>query len=596
MKTRGATVNTDTGATSTPLAAKSPEGAVSTRLRSTRTKNKAMSSEEECDSQQLDEQQLMTPTRRSTRTAARKATELIHDVADLLSPRKRATAKKLAEVGEEKHELAADIDTVVMSPRKAGRAATPRSAYAKKTDDESNAEALGSPTPRRRTTRRTPSADSLASTGSTENEETVEEARKKTPARRGRSLKASMGGNTADTTDGTPAVLSLPPPHPELENAAKALASMANWSSKQAPESQRLSPSEAQSVGEGFKTPPESPQKTAVAAVEEENSSLREGGEGEAFVDAVDEISDLSDVDDPHFTEIMSAKAATAAISATGSMAGSEVGGSDDGESDDDDEAPEVVTSKAPEVVASKAPEVVASKTPKAKKSDNKQLDAEETSANKVVAPESGAGGVEAPKQSVRAKKRHRARHRKHAVVVEARKNMATALSDLSKRYAQQANALPSDIPEELRLELHDKLVVDSEKRSATKRSAAGLAGDNKLDVSVLEQFAQQSEKKKRKQKHSNDDAASSAERKRARKEKKNKRKGERASRVVSGINVVATKPASKANLLQTLSQSVPDSVRRFAEEKHGGNRVKRSDPLAAIARSNNQAAISFFK
>ncbi|KAJ2092407.1 hypothetical protein IW138_001169 [Coemansia sp. RSA 986] len=568
MQTRGSTVNTETGAVSTPPA-ETAEGkrSTSTRLRSTRTKSKAIavSSEEEGA-----EPQSMTPTRRSTRTAARKATELIHDVTDILSPRKRTAAKKAEE------QSSADDEVVVMSPRKVSRGATtPRSTRgARKIDDpEGDARAPGSPTPRRRTTRRTASADSLASATSAEDEGIVEEV-KKTLARRGRPPKASK--NSVD--DSTDSMLDLlPPPHPDVDNAARALASLAGGTRRQATilaqQQHQQSQSSGQSVDEGFKTPPESPQVAAVGATEsskdEEYSSSKEG-EDETFEDAVDEISDLSDIGDPHFTEIMSSKAATAAISAAGSMAGSVTGDSD--VESDDDEAPEMVTSKAPR---------------------DKQPNAKEASDNQdAVVPKSTAGNDGKPEQSARAKKRRRARHRKRAVVMEARKSVSAAMSDLSKRHALMASTLPSDIPEELRLELHEKLVVDPEKLPA-KRSTAAVAAGDKLDTSVLEQFAQQSKNKRSK---ADAETLLSAERKRARKEKKKKNKKDRASRVVSGINVVASRSASKTNLLQTLAQSVPDSVRRFAEEKHGGNRVKRSDPLVAIARSNNQAAISFFK
>ncbi|KAJ2503051.1 hypothetical protein IWW47_002930, partial [Coemansia sp. RSA 2052] len=70
------------------------------------------------------------------------------------------------------------------------------------------------------------------------------------------------------------------------------------------------------------------------------------------------------------------------------------------------------------------------------------------------------------------------------------------------------------------------------------------------------------------------------------------------SSRVVSGIRVVATEqPTSKMGLLENLAQSVPLKVRKFAkEERSGGRRIKRSDPLVAIARRNNHAAINFFK
>ncbi|KAJ2684067.1 hypothetical protein GGH99_004161 [Coemansia sp. RSA 1285] len=169
---------------------------------------------------------------------------------------------------------------------------------------------------------------------------------------------------------------------------------------------------------------------------------------------------------------------------------------------------------------------------------------------------------------------------------------MATALDGLSKRHTVLSNTLPSDIPQELRLDLHEKLVLDPRKRSTAAAAAAETANNGKLDAAVLEQFAQQSKKRG----IPDTAAASSAERKRMRKEKKRKSSGDRSSRVVSGIKVVASRPPSKANLLATLAQSVPDSVRRFAKEKHGGSRVERSDPLLAIARSSNKAAISFFK
>ncbi|KAJ2597496.1 hypothetical protein EV177_007721 [Coemansia sp. RSA 1804] len=586
MQTRGSTASKDTSAVSTPppsARAAEADESKSTRVRSTRAKSGATTGSEDGDSRQLaEEQQPMTPTRRSTRTAARKATELIHDTAEMLSPRKRAAARKTEEQPSACEE---DEVSVLLSPqssRKTGRGATtPRSSRSgtrkmmeTQDSDDASSKAAGSPIPRRRTTRRTASTESLASSTNADDEASAKET-SRTPVRRGRVAKTgnsgeSMDGMTNKADDGESTL--LPPPHPDLTSAATALALLSTGESKSPMAAQQHSPS--QSVDESFKTPPESPQK-GVPALAESSKGRRfadevskddssKDGEDDGFEDAVDEISDLSDVDDPHFTEIMSANAASVVLSAAESLAGSVVGGSDS-ESDDDDEAPEAVTSKAPGITRASNEEA------------NETHDA--------VVP-NGEHGLE---QSARAKKKRRARHRKRAVVVEAKKKMATALDGLSKRHTVLSNTLPSDIPQELRLDLHEKLVLDPRKRSTA--AAAETANNGKLDAAVLEQFAQQSKKRS-----IPDTAASSAERKRMRKEKKRKSSGSRSSRVVSGIKVVASRPPSKANLLATLAQSVPDSVRRFAKEKHGGSRVERSDPLLAIARSSNKAAISFFK
>ncbi|KAJ2602525.1 hypothetical protein EV177_006802 [Coemansia sp. RSA 1804] len=440
--------------------------------------------------------------------------------------------------------------------------------------DGASSKAAGSPIPRRRTTRRTASTESLASSTNADDEASAKET-STTPVRRGRVAKTgnsgeSMDGMTNKADDGRATL--LPPPHPDLTSAAAALALLSTGESKSPMASQQHSPN--QSVDESFKTPPESPQKGVPALAESpkgrriadeasKDDSSKDGEDDDGFEDAVDEISDLSDVDDPHFTEIMSAKAASVVLSAAESLAGSVVGGSDS-ESDDDDEAPEAVTSKAPGIT--------------------RASNAEANETHDAVVP-NGEHGLE---QSVRAKKKRRARHRKRAVVVEAKKKMATALDGLSKRHTVLSNTLPSDIPQELRLDLHEKLVLDPRKRSTAAAAAAETANNGKLDAAVLEQFAQQSKKRG----IPDTAAASSAERKRMRKEKKRKSSGDRSSRVVSGIKVVASRPPSKANLLATLAQSVPDSVRRFAKEKHGGSRVERSDPLLAIARSSNKAAI----
>ncbi|KAJ2665175.1 hypothetical protein IWW48_000442 [Coemansia sp. RSA 1200] len=594
MQTRGSTASKDTSAVSTPppsVRAAEANESKSTRVRSTRAKSGATTGSEYGDSRQpAEEQQPMTPTRRSTRTAARKATELIHDTAEMLSPRKRAAARKTEEQPSACEE---DEVSVLLSPqssRKTGRGATtPRSSRSgarkmmeTQDSDDASSKAAGSPIPRRCTTRRTASTESLASSTNADDEASAKET-SKTPVRLGRAAKTGSSGESMDdmankADEGKSAF--LPPPHPDLTSAATALALLSTGESKTHMASQQHSPN--QSVDESFKTPPESPQKAVPALAESlkgrqfaddvSKDDSSKDGEDDGFEDAVDEISDLSDVDDPHFTEIMSAKAASVVMSAAESLAGSAAGGSDS-ESDDDDEAPEAVTSKAPGITRASIEEA------------NETHDA--------VVPNGGADddddGEHGLEQSVRAKKKRRARHRKRAVVVEAKKKMATALEGLSKRHTMLSNTLPSAIPQELRLDLHEKLVLDPRKRST---AAAETANNGKLDAAVLEQFAQQSKKRG----IPDSATASSAERKRMRKEKKRKSSGNWSSRVVSGIKVVASRPPSKANLLATLAQSVPDSVRRFAKEKHGGGRVERSDPLLAIARSSNKAAISFFK
>ncbi|KAJ1988416.1 hypothetical protein GGI25_000807 [Coemansia spiralis] len=619
MHTRGSSAAAESSTPSTPplRPAETKEG-ISTRLRS-RAKGKSTQSEEDSEDPAMPQTPTtagrtkratarkpatedqnatpQTPSRRSTRTAALKANELLHDVADILSPRKRATrattpAKKTE--GASGQQSSGDEVSILSPSRRATRpsatASTSKSTAASRRarkpeageSDKEDELALQSPTARRRSTRQP--ASEVSSANETDSAEVPAEDNKKTSVRRhGRASRTLKAANTDENKQENTDLVNtdktgLPPPHPDLDSVARTLASLAGEASRKKSIS---SPSSAQSADEEFGTAPESPDKSKKES--SADSALAKSVADENQQDSIDEISDLSDVDDPHFTEIMSVEAASVAMSAAESIAGSVSGISDaedpmpiensisrasDSDSESDDDAPEVFTSKAVTSATKLHSKEHASKPVK--------------SDGDAVVPDSTAEKPAAV--SEKAKKKHRARHRKRIAVVVAKKKASAALDNIAKKHEQPANALPEEIPEEFRLDLDKRLVISMEEKPQAKRAMVG----DKLDASVLEEFAQES-KKRRIVKET------AKERKRTRKEKRSKKK-DKASRVVSGIRVVAARPATKMSLLETLAQGVPDEVRKFVKEKHGGCRVKRSDPLVNIARNNNQAAIKFFK
>ncbi|KAJ1902341.1 hypothetical protein LPJ66_000101 [Kickxella alabastrina] len=287
-----------------------------------------------------------------------------------------------------------------------------------------------------------------------------------------------------------------------------------------------------------------------------------------------EEISDLSDIEDPHFDKIMS----------PASVAGNKhIVFDSDAEIESDDE---------PE--AAPAAPVVAAAT--GEDSDNDD-DAPEVIATKKPAPQDSTQPprvADEPVSETKVSKKQRARHRKRAA-----ESLAKAMDAVSKLTVRPDLTMPSEIPAEFRLETNTKKSLTAfASEKPTKAS-----GDGKLDASLLEQFASESKKR------SADAGADSKEgekeesaRKRrkvlADKRKKNKKtEGVAAVRVMSGIRVVASKPVTKTDLLDRLALMSPSKkVKHFLVEKRGGQRVKRSNPMVAIARGNKQAAFDFFK
>ncbi|KAJ2436424.1 hypothetical protein IWW41_000217 [Coemansia sp. RSA 2522] len=562
MQTRGAA--TSDGEPSTPPQQTAHADAVSTRLRS-RTKSRSTLSEEEAPPTPTTArgrsaarkttadpgEAPATPTRRSTRTAAIKAKDFLHEK---LVPTRRTPVRsaKRASSGQ------SSGDDTPATPSRRTRATPVRKSTRASSVEESDLDALVSP---RRSTRKAlaeamsdetisnsaldvkvpqlmspPSRRRAARAATPKTPKTPV----KTPVKRGRPLKSAKSETKTEAADVRKE--GLPPAHPDLASAARALAELSNSAKSSVPSSR-------QSVDETFRTAPESPEKQgpeAVLAAAEDAISSLENGENE-------DISDLSDVEDPHFTAIMTAEAESAAMSAVESIANS-VAGSVMGDSDSEPETLKITKAKAESDSDSddEAPEVITTKP----RADATVPD---------VAQES----------SERATKRRRARHRKRAATVAAAGDMTQALAEAADQLTLHEHTVPREIPEELRL---------TEQDIKSSRAAEPARGGI-LDASVLEAFGAKRPR--------DDEPVSSGKRVKTGKKKRNRNK---LTRVVSGIRVMAAKPTTKLALLETLAQSVPDSVRNFTREKRGGSRIKRSVPLVDIAKRNGQPAINFFK
>ncbi|KAJ2502451.1 hypothetical protein GGH96_001114 [Coemansia sp. RSA 1972] len=568
MQTRGAAPSDGEPSTPPQQTAHADVDAVSTRLRS-RAKSRSTLSEEEAPptpttargrsaarkSTTESDEVPATPTRRSTRAAAIKAKDFLHEK---LVPTRRTPVRsaKRATSGQ------SSGDDAPVTPSRRTRATPVRKSTRASSAEESDLDALVSP---RRSTRKAvaeamsnetisnsaldvkvpqlmspPSRRRAARAAAAQDSPKTPKTPVKTPVKRGRPPKSAKSETKAETEQVRKE--GLPPAHPDLASAARALAELSNSAKSRAPSSR-------QSVDETFRTAPESPEKqgpeAVLAAAEDAISSLENGD--------TEDISDLSDVEDPHFTAIMTAEAESAAMSAVesiaNSVAGSVMGDSDsepealkitkaesDSDSDSDDEAPEVITTK-PRADAT-VPDV-------------------------------------AQESSERATKRRRARHRKRAATAAAAGDMTQALAEAANQLTLHEHTVPREIPKELRLTEQD---IKSSR--APEPARGGI-----LDASVLEAFGAKRPR--------DDEPVSSGKRAKTGKKKRNRNK---LSRVVSGIRVVAAKPTTKLALLETLAQSVPDSVRNFTREKRGGSRIKRSVPLVDIAKRNGQPAINFFK
>ncbi|KAJ2301471.1 hypothetical protein IW139_000336 [Coemansia sp. RSA 353] len=543
MQTRGAA--TSDGEPSTPPQQTAHADAVSTRLRS-RTKSRSTLSEEEAPPTPTTArgrsaarkttadpgEAPATPTRRSTRTAAIKAKDFLHEK---LVPTRRTPVRsaKRASSGQ------SSGDDTPATPSRRTRATPVRKSTRASSVEESDLDALVSP---RRSTRKALAeamSDETISNSALDTPKTPKTP-VKTPVKRGRPLKSAKSETKTEAADVRKE--GLPPAHPDLASAARALAELSNSAKSSVPSSR-------QSVDETFRTAPESPEKQgpeAVLAAAEDAISSLENGENE-------DISDLSDVEDPHFTAIMTAEAESAAMSAVESIANS-VAGSVMGDSDSEPETLKITKAKAESDSDSddEAPEVITTKP----RADATVPD---------VAQES----------SERATKRRRARHRKRAATVAAAGDMTQALAEAADQLTLHEHTVPREIPEELRL---------TEQDIKSSRAAEPARGGI-LDASVLEAFGAKRPR--------DDEPVSSGKRVKTGKKKRNRNK---LTRVVSGIRVMAAKPTTKLALLETLAQSVPDSVRNFTREKRGGSRIKRSVPLVDIAKRNGQPAINFFK
>ncbi|KAJ2139684.1 hypothetical protein IW145_000249 [Coemansia sp. RSA 521] len=542
MQTRGAA--TSDGEPSTPPQQTAHADAVSTRLRS-RTKSRSTLSEEEAPPTPTTArgrsaarkttadpgEAPATPTRRSTRTAAIKAKDFLHEK---LVPTRRTPVRsaKRASSGQ------SSGDDTPATPSRRTRATPVRKSTRASSVEESDLDALVSP--RRSTRKALAEAMSDETISNSALDVKTPKTPVKTPVKRGRPLKSAKSETKTEAADVRKE--GLPPAHPDLASAARALAELSNSAKSSVPSSR-------QSVDETFRTAPESPEKQgpeAVLAAAEDAISSLENGENE-------DISDLSDVEDPHFTAIMTAEAESAAMSAVESIANS-VAGSVMGDSDSEPETLKITKAKAESDSDSddEAPEVITTKP----RADATVPD---------VAQES----------SERATKRRRARHRKRAATVAAAGDMTQALAEAADQLTLHEHTVPREIPEELRL---------TEQDIKSSRAAEPARGGI-LDASVLEAFGAKRPR--------DDEPVSSGKRVKTGKKKRNRNK---LTRVVSGIRVMAAKPTTKLALLETLAQSVPDSVRNFTREKRGGSRIKRSVPLVDIAKRNGQPAINFFK
>ncbi|KAJ2826468.1 hypothetical protein GGI24_002911, partial [Coemansia furcata] len=395
---------------------------------------------------------LATPRKRAAAAAKTATSETEEDAANTLAlfaatPRKRSTRGNAAEGGSDD-----TADAAVKTPARRGR--PPK---AKESDEESvadGAEAEVKKTPARRG--RPPKAAAVVADELVEVAEAI-----KTPTRRGRGRQTKAAKEEADddSTESFSAATAktsqsgsaaLPPPHPDLAGVAKKLASMAV---EQATcESSEIT-STTQSVdGEEFRTAPESPEKAASQA------------RAAPIEEAEDEISDLSDVEDPHFTKIMTAAAESATISAAESLAGSDV------ETEADSSSAQRARGAAPsgksathisfdsDVEMDSEPEQIAAPAQKAADSDSDDDEAPEVVTSRVKAggsPQQQASAPESDGDSVAAdskgSKKRRPRHRKRPVSVTAVQHAAAAIENMAKLNRRPGHVLPSEIPEELR-------------------------------------------------------------------------------------------------------------------------------------------------
>ncbi|KAJ1953517.1 hypothetical protein EC988_002946, partial [Linderina pennispora] len=482
-------------------------------------------------SDDADEAATTTPTRRSTRSAAAKKSTDDAEAADETPTSRRGRRTSARRTASNTSAEASD-DTPTTPTRRTTRSTsrTPaKKSAAKPAADTSASEVVQVSSPR---TRRTP----RQSRKQTTNEDSAGDG----------DVEMSEDLATPQMQD-VPAA-ALPPPHPDLSGITSKLAAAAAVLDKAAS-------ADGNSVDEGsFHTAPESPEKK-LKHLESK---------------ADEDISDLSDAEDPHFSD---------APDATESVPKATHKKFDSDAESDNDEAPDVVPAKQPLVAADDesdddaAPEVVSTKKPLAAKVEEVQEDTDQ---------QDETDQEETDQQ--KPKKKHRRRHRKHAASAAVTDTVATAIEAVRESLNKPALVLPREIPAQLRLTATEPKRTDAS--APPKRAAAG----QKLDASLLADFAKESGQHTR----LSDDAP-----RKKRKHGSKKRAPEPArkgERFVSGIRVVASAPASRMSLLESLTQEVPKSVKRFSKEKHGGRRVPRSDPLEAIARSHGKPAVAFLR
>ncbi|KAJ2799385.1 hypothetical protein H4R21_003565 [Coemansia helicoidea] len=597
MKTRS-TATASGPSTPPPIA--SPDKAVSTRLRSRTTSKAAAAAVDETPqtptrrgrtaarktSSELSDEAPATPTRRSTRAAAMRANEFLHETAELLSGRRRtpAAAKKTAGAESSGDDAPPTPTRRPRTPRTpAARTLAARRAAAAVRDSEGSEDELARSPLTLRALDGSGSGDephlaglSLESpTAATAGSPPPESAA--TPRGRGRPPKATPASRKR-STKGAAAAGDLPPLHPELATAAQTLASITSASST-------TSTSPRQSVDEGFRTAPETP---------EGQSPGRGRARPAEEEQAPDDISDLSDMEDPHFTAIMSAEAETATISAAGSIHGSVHGGSDD----EGAAAPAALAKSSHvrfdsdvEPASSAEDDGVAGQVPAAQPAHESSDSDSDDDAPEVVTSKAAAAARDAGEEAVvpdhkgepssaKALKRRRARHRKRATAAQAAEEIKSVVAEAVRR-KDLSHSMPAEFPEELR-------PAASEPKAAGAGRPVAERGD-RLDASLLEAFGAEAASKR---KGATDQAAADA----GRRAKKHKKRRNGLSRVVSGIRVVAAKPATSTNLLEALSQGVSDKVQKFKDRQRGATHIARSAPLDSIARRRNQPAVSFFK
>lgn len=341
--------------------------------------------------------------------------------------------------------------------------------------------------------------------------------------------------------------------------------------------------------------------KFHTASSDNSNAPIKTTATDVAAAEEEEEISDLSDVNDPHFPKIMSKEAGSAAISATAEDNSQQPleQASSSSEADTDLQSMKTaLTTPTEEKLNINNSHVVFDSDAELPDDEEKEegekiVDSHSESEDEDEAPEMVSISAPHPianqiESEQKTKKNRRQRHRKRgtAVSTETAKDISTAMEKVSQLNQRPGYVMPTEIPQELQMD---------DEATAMKAKDLNIDGDGMLDMSVLKQFAQESKEKNKKQKRK--DRQEGLQTSKRKKKQDGGGYEDSLSRVVSGIRVTAmSQSKSKMGLLENLSQKIPPKVGRFTEQKQGGRRVQRSDPLVAIARRSNHAAINFFK